>query len=307
VVTVGYNIIAASASTADITLGWTSTGEGTGFDNTSCAVMGCDLAGYTPLADMADGSAYSITASAASLTSTWFGVGDGAKSVILSDIKVFLQGPYAGASAMNTTLRSNGLVPTDQPYSASAYDGTNKEYDGTESNASPPANVVDWVLVELRTSTTLASKVATQPALLLNDGSVVSYRDGSSYLRFESLSPGDYYVVVHHRNHLSIMTSSTHALAAAHETPALYNYTTAAGQAYGSSAMKDNGDGTFSMFATDGYVDNQATASDNNAWQNDNGNINVYYLTDFNMDGQVSATDQTIWQVNNGNTSKVPF
>jgi uncharacterized protein YjdB len=66
--------------------------------------------------------------------------------------------------------------------------------------------IVDWVMVELRNSKdTLGAIVATRSGLLQRDGDVVEI-DGVTDLKFPGVPVKSYYVVVKHRNHLSIMS-----------------------------------------------------------------------------------------------------
>jgi len=63
---------------------------------------------------------------------------------LIVDIAVMLEGPYNG-SDMNSTLNANGHIPLSQPYNVAPWN-----YSGTESLASIPADIVDWVLLEFR-------------------------------------------------------------------------------------------------------------------------------------------------------------
>ena len=49
--------------------------------------------------------------------------------------------------------------------------------------------------------------VGRRAALLKSDGSVVDL-DGSSQVKFKGIVPGNYYIVVRHRNHLPIMSAN---------------------------------------------------------------------------------------------------
>ncbi len=74
---------------------------------------------------------------------------------------------------MNTHLTSLTNFPLNQPYSVAPWN-----YPGTESVITIPADVVDWVIVELRdapdaVSADPASYVAKQAAFVLDNGSVV--------------------------------------------------------------------------------------------------------------------------------------
>ena len=68
------------------------------------------------------------------------------------------------------------------------------------------ANAVDWVWVEIRSDNTAAPAIVDgQSAILLDDGRVVN-PDGTT-LCF-SQTPGPWYVVINHRNHLGVMTNT---------------------------------------------------------------------------------------------------
>ncbi len=117
------------------------------------------------------------------------------------DIKVLLQGCYdVSLGTMRTSV--NSMLPMAQPYNVVPW-----SYAGTETLTTMPADITDWVLVELRDATTPSATIARRAALLRNDGIVVDL-DGTSPLGFKDLALGDYHVVVRHRNHLGIMTSA---------------------------------------------------------------------------------------------------
>lgn len=110
-------------------------------------------------------------------------------------VRVFLEGAYLNGYTMNSSLN----IPLGQPFNISPWN-----YTGGETIQSIPTNVIDWVLVSLRdTSTHTISKRA---AFINNDGYLVDL-DGSSPIVFPVLQ-GNYYFVVEHRNHISIMSST---------------------------------------------------------------------------------------------------
>jgi hypothetical protein len=127
--------------------------------------------------------------------------------------KAILSGPYVTAAAlMHDSLRVNGLIPTTEPYTASPYNktavgGTSGE---TVSNAilnvSGSNAIVDWVLVELRNALTNSTVVANKRALIQRDGDIVSSTDGTSPVYFPTVSNGNYFVSIKHRNHLGVMS-----------------------------------------------------------------------------------------------------
>jgi hypothetical protein len=75
-------------------------------------------------------------------------------AALLVKVKVFLQGPYS-VSAMTTALNTNSLIPLS---SSTAYNTTTFGFTDKTIGSIPNANVVDWVLVELRTGTAAANK-----------------------------------------------------------------------------------------------------------------------------------------------------
>jgi hypothetical protein len=92
----------------------------------------------------------------------------------VADLKVFLEGPFAG-TGMNTVLYQSGHLPLTQPYNTAPWN-----YAGTENVAIiPSADVVDWVLLEFRDaplgapSATPATTVERRAAFILIDGSIV--------------------------------------------------------------------------------------------------------------------------------------
>jgi len=219
-------------------------------------------------------------------------------SATLANLKIFLEGPYdATSDLMNTTLRDNNYLPLSQPYNTAPWN-----YNGTESVSSIPADVVDWVLIELRTGTEASTKVSTRAAFVKKDGTVVDL-DGTSGVKFEDVSSGDYYVVVRHRNHLDIMTASAITL---NSNSALYDFTSGTDKVYGGSA-KQLESGVYGMYAGDADGNGQVQTSDkNDYWWPQSGTAG-YKSGDFDLNGQVQTSDKNdYWWNNSGVGSAVP-
>jgi hypothetical protein len=128
--------------------------------------------------------------------------------------KAFLRGAWnSGTGLMNTTLNTAGIIPLSQPFNTAPFN-----YAGTESVAAIPANVVDWVLVEVRKpSTGLApdagsSTITGRKALfLLNNGNIVDL-DGVSSPNLPIYKQGNgNYIAVRHRNHLGMLSNTADA------------------------------------------------------------------------------------------------
>ncbi|MBE0641735.1 MAG: hypothetical protein IH599_06845 [Bacteroidales bacterium] len=111
--------------------------------------------------------------------------------------RLFLQSPWNG-TGMNTTLNTAGHLPLSQPYNVAPWN-----YTGSETLASIPAGMVDWILVELRNIVDGATVVERKAALLMSDGSIL-HTDLTNEIPFDS--SGTYYVAIDHRNHMTIMS-----------------------------------------------------------------------------------------------------
>ncbi|MDX1407288.1 MAG: Ig-like domain-containing protein, partial [Saprospiraceae bacterium] len=142
-------------------------------------------------------------------------------------IRMYLQGSLlcTTESLMRDDLRTNGLIPVVEPYSDPPY-STRFTHAGLGGNEvipdslavfgqSGPNAIVDWVFVELRDRFDSTVVVETRSALLQRDGDVVD-TDGHSPLEWCNLTDTLYYIAVHHRHHLGVMTAVPRSV-----TPAL--------------------------------------------------------------------------------------
>ncbi len=195
---------------------------------------------------------------------------------VLLQAKVFLEGPYvSGAGEMSTSLKTNGYIPAMSPY-----------LEDPRVVSAIPADVTDWVLVQLRKGMN-GSPVASKSAFLRKDGRIVG-DDGTTVQITIPARPESYYVIVKHRNHLSVMSAI--AIALNNTTTSLYDFTTSQAQAAGTNPMKQAAAGVFVMYAGDCNRSGIITAADANAVY---GALNTtgYNLNDADMNGTVNATD----------------
>jgi hypothetical protein len=198
---------------------------------------------------------------------------------------------------MRTDLLANNRIPLTQPYSGAPF-----SYSGTESVPSIPANVVDWVLVELRTGTASGTMAATRAGFVLNNGSVVDL-DGVSPLQFSTLTTdAPYYVVIRHRNHLAAMSVTNPLI---QNTGGLYDFS-AAGQSYGTNGMKNlSGSGIYGIYAGDANATGTVTVSDITTVIPQL-NLAGYYSSDVNMSGVVTVSDINMIIPNLNISTQVP-
>ncbi len=122
--------------------------------------------------------------------------------------KIFLEGPYSNGNMGDPRL----YIPTAQPfYSLFGYNGTEVIQDPNPSSFITNNNVVDWVLLELwrGSSPETSSLFSRRAGLLRSDGTIIE-TDGSSGVAMKVAGTNIenyYYLVIKHRNHLSVMSS----------------------------------------------------------------------------------------------------
>ena len=225
-------------------------------------------------------------------------------TTLLLALRGMLEGPYSSATGqMSDALRTAGIVPTSEPYTALGY----AQVGGGGSETTTPAvlattgnnAIVDWVAVELRDATTPTTVLATRSALIQRDGDIVA-TDGVSPLTFNN-APGTYHVALRHRNHLGVMTGNPAAMGLS-TTPV--DLSSAGTAAFGTNARKSIA-GTFPaevLWSGDvnfnGVV--QYTGEDNDRDRVlsviggvvPTNTIGGYRSEDVNMDGSVRYTGQ---------------
>jgi hypothetical protein len=184
--------------------------------------------------------------------------------------KVFLEGAYVTAEPTNAkmrdALRSNNKLPLAQPFGQLTFTGTyaaslvsddavsQTVFDVTGENA-----VVDWVLLELRDNNTRSIVHARRAALLQRDGDVVD-TDGTSPVRFDNITDGNYHLSVRHRVHLGTRTLNSLALS---ETSTPINFTNNANAlANSQKELGSVGSGVFGLFTGDVDRDGRTLSGD---------------------------------------------
>ncbi len=214
-------------------------------------------------------------------------VGDYYYAGLVIDLKVILAAAWNDANNnMDKTLNTAGLIPTTDPYSL-----------GT-TVSSVPANAVDWVKVELRSSGNQATITNSYAKFVDVDGQIIE-EDGSN-MKLTAAVAGSYYVAIKHRNHFGIVSASTVEIAS---SPAI-NFTNALATAWDKSsvttndAMKVVESGTYGLWDGDvngdGDIKYNGSGADRVAvlsavGSSTPGNIvtSTYSGNDANMDGSV--------------------
>lgn len=219
-----------------------------------------------------------------------------------ADFTVFLEGPYnSTTSQMDVTPGFNASIPLTSPYTSAPATAT-----------AIAADVVDWVLIEVRDVGALNMPITSVSALLLADGSIVS-SDGTTLPLLKDASANSHLSITH-RNHLGVM--SANPIADFSTTIPDVDFGSGATSAYtvGPAGIKTMADGNFALFGGDGNNNGDVSATDLvNFWIPFNGltinasNYSTAGAGDFNLNGDVSATDfVNAWIPNNSTISQIP-
>jgi len=138
---------------------------------------------------------------------------------VLLSVKIFLERAYDLTNNL-MSLENNFEIPLTSPF-----------LEDKRSVTSIPPNVVDWVLLELRkisSGGTLFSK-----SIFLNQNGNIVNDEGLDMVQL-NIRKGDYYILIKHRNHLSIMSSNKNRLD--NDSTAYYDFTTGSDKYWGGAA-----------------------------------------------------------------------
>lgn len=206
--------------------------------------------------------------------------------------KLYLEGAYIAPDSMRSFLSGAALLPFEQPYHQAPW-----MYNGNETVSQFPANTVDWVLIALHSASNNSAVVAQKAVLLLQDGTLADV-DGTTGAVFPNLPPNQsYYLVIRHRNHMAVMSAT-----AIVPDGSLYDFTTAATQAFGTNQQKPVIGGFFALKAGDMDANGVITVADFNLYTPEASVINQYNYADLQLNGSVTVADFNLYA---GNISSV--
>lgn len=220
-----------------------------------------------------------------------FVVSDLGTPPLLLQANAWLQGAYVGGN-MTTILNNENLLPANQPFNIAPWN-----YNGSEIVSSFAPNITDWVLLELRSSNDINTIVAQRAALITNSGQIVDV-NSSSAVGFTGITSGEsYYIVLRHRNHLAVVSSSTISLPNASS----FSFSNPANIEGGSEQLSNLGGANYALIAGDINSDGVITVADFNFYQSESSQLNNYFSSDCNLDKAVTVGDFNLFS-NNSST-----
>lgn len=196
---------------------------------------GCwrDVAGNT----LAGGSSFTLQPYTSRI---WYKVPDNQcvaqPSTYTLGAKVFLGGALDWTTyTMRDDLRTGGYLPASEPLTLQGWTMENPGVVASNAvlTATGTTAVVDWVMVELKNAN--YSLAARRACLVRRDGTVIT-PDGNPVIPFTSTTTAGKHLVIHHRNHLGVMSASPLA-----SDGQIIDFTSPTTGAYGTEPMQTNG------------------------------------------------------------------
>ena len=247
-----------------------------------------------------------------------------------TEVYLFLEGFFEeDTRLMSTELSEKGLIPQIQPFTVEPFlypGGEQKNERIVEVfgpgevpderiievfNIKDPGAgftiefsklIVDWVLIELRDEANVDSVLASQAAFLCLDG-LVRNTEGKSILGFPGVPAGKYYIAVHHRGHLGVISSRS-VLCGSIAQP--YIFFTDSTKALGTAQLKPIGS-DYCLIAGD--FDNNGILNnlDYNLWRQNASMFNEYFPVDADGNGLINNLDYNLWKANVGKMGVGPI
>lgn len=207
----------------------------------------------------------------------------GESSYVLANVRILLEAPYdAAGDTMSTRLRDSAILSLSSPY-----------YLAPRRVTALPANVTDWVLLQLRDP--ISATIVAEESFFVNKYGMVTELDGiNAQLGFTGCAPGDYQVIVRHRNHVAVMSRPT--ISFSEKSAALYDFTTDSTRYYGNSAAKLLRQGIWGLWCGDMNQDGMVTDIDYAWWLDDAQTGRTGYRpADLNFDNACTTADYLLW------------
>ncbi|MBN2356789.1 hypothetical protein JXO59_11800 [candidate division KSB1 bacterium] len=208
-------------------------------------------------------------------------------------LKAWLEGWY-NSGWMRTDLRTFGALPWTSPYPQAV-----------RTASSLPFDIAEWGLLELRT--TLSGDPVYYQSYLWKSNGQLCEMDGSTIDLTLNIPAGSYYILLHHRNHASVMSATPQSLSSG--SVFSYDFSLASTQYYGQGG-KSLGGGVYGLPCGDINNDAFISSRDYVVWYHRMILLPSagYYDEDINGDQYVNNDDFILWQTNAraGLQSQVP-
>jgi hypothetical protein len=221
-------------------------------------------------------------------------------------IKAFLEGPF-DTDSMKMKVGAAYRDSFTQNSKEQSYQQAPWNYQGKESFINlPHPKIIDWVLITLRYDMPDSGIFDSIAGLITEEGRIIS-ASGDSFLTCSHTHRDSFLIVLQHRNHISVMSSTRLHV---QNQSASWDFTAAYSNTYsqGSNAIKAMGAGNtapYALIAGNCNGDTHVNSADMNAWLLWNGTLGLYGV-DLNMDLNINALDYMLYKRNLGSATHVP-
>ncbi len=193
---------------------------------------------------------------------------------------------------MHKDLNDLNLIPNAQPFNIEPF-----YYNGNESINPVPDTMVDWILVVARDG---AGNALDRIAAIMHQDASVTNINGSSELIFENLPiTGQYYISVHHKGHLGIISDQLI------DGNAFVDFTDENNIEGDNQAQVLDGDAY--MHSGDYNNNGVINSEDFNEWSSSGGEVNVYKPYDADGNGIINNLDYNAWANNRSKLGAEPI
>lgn len=209
-------------------------------------------------------------------------------------VRLMLEGYFdPNSNLLKTNLLDNDLLPTDHPFANPPF---NHSQTATVTNF--PNNAVDWLLIELRDENDMNTVIASQPVLLNNQGTLTDLL-GNEMITFPDLDDKNYYIAIHHKSHLPIVSSSPQPL---NDDPIVFDFSASGNAAMGTDQQKLI-NGKYFMSSGDFDGNGIINSLDFNLWKQEGAAVNSYSPADADGNGIINSLDFNLWKANGSKIS----
>ena len=205
-------------------------------------------------------------------------------------IRVLLEGYFnRDVGSMENSLHTQDLIPLQQPFGMPPF-----TYNGGEQVAQINSNILDWILLEMRSPNPPYSLQAQQAVLLREDGTLLN-TDYQARILFPGLASGTYRLALYARGHLAIWSSQAISYSQI-EGLSSYDFTNPA-MVSGNNSLKAI-DTVYALYTGDFDFNGNVNNEDFNYWKQNSAAFNQYLVIDADGNGVVNNLDFNLWRAN---------
>ena len=207
-------------------------------------------------------------------------------------LKTFLQGAYINPNTAEEDLRNDlqeaALIPLTSTYADER--SAARTFDTIQFFSPSILKVTDWIFVEIRDANEPSNVLDSRSLLLQTNGDIVDFTLNNEFTNptFDQPLVDEYFVVIKHRNHISIRTANTISSNQSFVDLDFTNDPTLVEG--GENALVEVSDNIFAMIAGDFDENGQIQPSDVNDTTAAIG-TSAYSNADMDMNGQIQPAD----------------